>query len=209
MTIDKLNPGQKLKLNIGKSKVTYSSQIQDIAKDGTLLIDTPIYNGHIVPVRIGSIIQIIYFTKEGLYTFYAKVLNRFSGKLFLLQVEAISQVEKLQRRQYFRLERIIPFTFTIQNDPEDKIYEGVIEDISGGGLRSRIRNKLSIGDILNCKFKLDTEINVLSKVIRFEELEGKEYEIGLCYMYVDNKTREKIISYIFQEQRKNRIKGIE
>lgn len=209
MTIDKLNPGQKLKLNIGKSKVTYSSQIQDIAKDGTLLIDTPIYNGHIVPVRIGSIIQIIYFTKEGLYTFYAKVLNRFSGKLFLLQVEAISQVEKLQRRQYFRLERIIPFTFTIQNDPEDKIYEGVIEDISGGGLRSRIRNKLSIGDILNCKFKLDTEINVLSKVIRFEELEGKEYEIGLCYMDVDNKTREKIISYIFQEQRKNRIKGIE
>ncbi|EMT40233.1 flagellar brake protein [Thermoanaerobacter thermohydrosulfuricus] len=204
-----LQPGQKLRLGLNNSQNMYSSQVQDISKNGTILIDTPVYSGHLVPVRIGSIVQIIYFTKQGLFTFYAKVLNRFSGKLALLEIMPISSVERLQRRQYFRLEKVIPFTYTISGGEEDKVYKGLIQDISGGGLRCKVDKKLEVGTIINCVFTLDQEITVSGKVVRYEELLEKGYEIGLCYVDIDEKVREKIISYIFEEQRKSRQKGIE
>ncbi|HBW59250.1 MAG TPA: pilus assembly protein PilZ, partial [Thermoanaerobacter sp.] len=53
------------------------------------------------------------------------------------------------------------------------------------------------------------EITVSGKVVRYEELLEKGYEIGVCYVDIDEKVREKIISYIFEEQRKSRQKGIE
>lgn len=204
-----LQPGQKLRLGLNNSQNMYSSQVQDISKNGTILIDTPVYSGHLVPVRIGSIVQIIYFTKQGLFTFYAKVLNRFSGKLALLEIMPISSVERLQRRQYFRLEKVISFTYTISGGEEDKVYKGLIQDISGGGLRCKVDKKLEVGTIINCVFTLDQEITVSGKVVRYEELLEKGYEIGLCYVDIDEKVREKIISYIFEEQRKSRQKGIE
>lgn len=204
-----LLPGQKLRIGLNNGKTMYSSQVQDISKNGTILIDTPVYSGHLVPVRIGSIIQVIYFTKQGLFTFYAKVLNRFSGKLALLEIMPISSVERLQRRQYFRLEKVIPFTYTISGGEEDKVYKGLIQDISGGGLRCKVDKKLEVGTIINCVFTLDQEITVSGKVVRYEELLEKGYEIGLCYVDIDEKVREKIISYIFEEQRKSRQKGIE
>ncbi|EGD52890.1 type IV pilus assembly PilZ [Thermoanaerobacter ethanolicus JW 200] len=204
-----LQPGQKLRLGLNNGQNMYSSQVQDISKNGTILIDTPVYSGHLVPVRIGSIVQIIYFTKQGLFTFYAKVLNRFSGKLALLEIMPISSVERLQRRQYFRLEKVIPFTYTISGGEEDKVYKGLIQDISGGGLRCKVDKKLEVGTIINCVFTLDQEITVSGKVVRYEELLEKGYEIGLCYVDIDEKVREKIISYIFEEQRKSRQKGIE
>ena len=204
-----LQPGQKLRLGLNNSQNMYSSQVQDISKNGTILIDTPVYGGHLVPVRIGSIVQVIYFTKQGLFTFYAKVLNRFSGKLALLEIMPISSVERLQRRQYFRLEKVIPFTYTISGGEEDKVYKGLIQDISGGGLRCKVDKKLEVGTIINCVFTLDQEIIISGKVVRYEELLEKGYEIGLCYVDIDEKVREKIISYIFEEQRKSRQKGIE
>ncbi|HHW56566.1 MAG TPA: flagellar brake protein [Clostridia bacterium] len=208
MTQINLQPGQKLRLGLSNGKNMYSSQVQDISKKGTILIDTPVYSGHLVPVRIGSIIQVIYFTKQGLFAFHAKVLNRFSGKLPLLEIVPITGVERLQRRQYFRLEKLIPFTYTIGGN-EEKIYKGIIQDISGGGLKCRVDNKLEVGTVINCTFNLDEEITVNGKVVRYEELLEKGYEVGICYLDIDEKTREKIISYIFEEQRKNRQKGIE
>ncbi|MDP9749931.1 flagellar brake protein [Thermoanaerobacter pentosaceus] len=203
-----LQPGQKLRLGLNNSQNMYSSQVQDISKNGTILIDTPVYSGDLVPVRIGSIVQVIYFTKQGLFTFYAKVLNRFSGKLALLEIMPISNVERLQRRQYFRLEKVIPFTYTISEE-EDKVYKGLIQDISGGGLKCKVDKKLEIGTIINCVFTLDQEITITGKVVRYDELLEKGYEVGICYVNISEKVREKIISYIFEEQRKSRQKGIE
>ncbi|SHE60081.1 c-di-GMP-binding flagellar brake protein YcgR, contains PilZNR and PilZ domains [Thermoanaerobacter uzonensis DSM 18761] len=202
-----LLPGQKLRIGLNNGKTMYSSQVQDISKNGTILIDTPVYSGHLVPVRIGSIVQVIYFTKQGLFTFYAKVLNRFSGKLALLEIMPISNVERLQRRQYFRLEKVIPFTYTISEE-EDKVYKGLIQDISGGGLKCKVDKKLEVGTIINCVFTLDQEITVSGKVVRYDESLEKGYEVGICYVDIDEKVREKIISYIFEEQRKSRQKGI-
>lgn len=204
-----LLPGQKLRLLIGKSKNIYLSQVEDISKDGTILIDSPIHNSHIVPIRIGSVIQVIFFNKQGLFIFYAKVINRFTGNLSLLHITPISSVERLQRRQYFRLEKTIPFTYIIKDDQDGKIYKGIIEDISGGGLKCKVDIKLEVGTIIICNFVLECEINVTGKVIRFDEFKEKGYEIGICYIDIDERIREKIISYIFKEQRKNRLKGIE
>ncbi|AAM24641.1 c-di-GMP-binding flagellar brake protein YcgR [Caldanaerobacter subterraneus subsp. tengcongensis MB4] len=203
-----LQPGQKIKIGLNEGKTMYSSQVQDVSKDGTLLVDTPVYSGHLVPIRVGSIVQVIYFTKQGLFIFYAKVLNRFSGKLPLLEIMPISGVERLQRRKYFRLEKVIPFTYRIRGE-EEKEYKGVIQDISGGGLRCRVDKKLEIGTIIDCSFTLDEEIQVSGKVVRYEESMEEGYEVGVCYVDIEERMREKIIRYIFEEQRKIRQKGIE
>jgi c-di-GMP-binding flagellar brake protein YcgR len=202
-----LQPGQKIKIGLNEGKIMYSSQVQDVSRDGTLLVDTPVYRGHLVPIRVDSIVQVIYFTKQGLFIFYAKVLNRFSGSIPLLELMPISGVERLQRRKYFRLEKLIPFTYKIVG--EDEEYRGMIQDISGGGLRCQVDKKLEIGTQIECSFTLDEEVKVIGKVVRYEESLEKGYEIGVCYVDIEEKMREKIIRYIFEEQRKIRQKGIE
>ena len=91
---------------------------------------------------------------------------------------------------------------------------GVIVDISGGGLRFVSRQQYQEGNILYLRFNLsindlEKEFRLAAKVILSKEIEKRqnEYENRVKFIYIDNTTREEIIKYIFDEDRKNRKNG--
>ena len=90
----------------------------------------------------------------------------------------------------------------------------MIVDISGGGLRFVSRKSFTEGNVLYLRFRLsindqEKEFRLAAKVISSKEIEKRqnEYENRVKFLYMDNTTREEIIKYIFDEERKNRKNG--
>lgn len=198
-----IKPGQRIEIMIGKGKNKYTSKVDDILHDGTLSVEVPIYNGHYVPIRIGTKLHIAFFNKNGLFAFDGVVVNRHLGNIPLIQLKRTTDIEKLQRRQFYRLEKIIEFKYKISED-DDIMEAGIIRDISGGGFNAKIKKKLQEGMIIHCYINLSDDIEEIvqkCKVVRCNFIEDG-YEIAVQYVDIEDRLREKIISFIFNEQRK-------
>jgi len=90
------------------------------------------------------------------------------------------------------------------------IKRSVIVDISGGGLRFLSTQKYEPDSMIYCSYYLlkkgeKKQIEVVGKVLTVNELENRKgtYEHRVQYVNVDVDTREQIIQFIFEEERKN------
>ena len=97
---------------------------------------------------------------------------------------------------------------------DEGMTRGVIVDISGGGLRFVSRKPNHAGGILLMEFSLpiseeETPFRLAAKVMYSGEIENREseYENRVKYEFIDKNTREEIIKYIFDAERKNRKNG--
>ncbi len=148
----------------GRGKM-YISQLLDLVDNDKAIIAMPIERSHIVPLSVGEKYTISFYTGKGPYQCNAVILNRYKVKhIYVLEVQFTSELEKNQRRQYFRLncivdvlyhvitreeeilEKKINNTAYIDEEEKDKDYEslealkkiwyeGTITDLSGGGAK--------------------------------------------------------------------------
>lgn len=208
----------RLKFNMNetyKNKKVYSSILQDI-KDNELIITAPVNNGKITLLEIGAVYVLSIYTKNGVYKCKSSVKSRYKKKdLNFIILELKSELTKSQRREYYRLECVIPIFY---NDNSDDIWnKGLLIDISGGGLRFISNKKLNIREIIECKLDLDTDKkneqiiikgNVLfSNVVDYETM---RYETRIKFCDISDVYREKIIKFIFEKERirRKRKKGL-
>ena len=147
-----------------KSKV-YVSQLLDIVGDDKAIIAMPIERSHIVPLSVGEKYALFFYTNKGLYQCNAIILDRYKHKnVYVLEIQFISEFEKNQRRQYFRLNCIIDILYHVITTEEIQLenkyehanytdeaekdqdyenlealkkvwYDGTITDLSGGGAK--------------------------------------------------------------------------
>ncbi|MCR4434479.1 MAG: flagellar brake protein [Clostridiales bacterium] len=188
--------------------------------ESTAFIAAPIHEGNIYPVRIGTVMDICFLTKGDLMTFKARVLDRDQkDNIALLKIEAVSEFEKIQRRQFFRFEWSIPVQYRIvssyhsEQNGDEPFINAVTKDLSGGGLCIVSKDKIELDKILECQLTLgsDETIKFFGKVIRVVRREDKgncKYEVGVAFRKIDQKDRESVIKHIFEEQRKLRKKGL-
>ncbi|OPZ84169.1 MAG: Flagellar brake protein YcgR [Firmicutes bacterium ADurb.Bin419] len=137
--------------------------------------------------------------------------------LALLKVQTRGQFEKIQRREFFRFDCCIPvnyreFEFTEEKTDQDKKFmDTVTRDLSGGGLCMRLKEPVEVNKLLECELYIPDRVSFIGRVVRFtkyDSLQGSyRYEIGVVFEKIDKIGREKVISYIFQEQRKLLKKG--
>ena len=132
-----------------------------------------------------------------------------------MKIQTLSQINKIQRREFFRFEANLPIRYRIFESANSKsnqeFIEAVTRDISGGGLCIRLIEPVEMDKYIECELILSTKVKFIGKVVRLTEydtLHGQyKYEIGVSYKNIDEPMREKIISYIFQEQRRLLKKG--
>lgn len=187
----------------------YVSIIQDIVDD-ELIISAPVKNGKIIPLEMGTSYMISIYTKGGLFNCKAKVSKRIKkNQLHLITLSIQSKLVKSQRRQYFRLDCVMPINFSEKES--DEWYHGLVVDISGGGLRFTSKMHYDTNPEVNCKFDLNIGEDIItleilgqvvdSKIVDFETM---KYETRVMFDDIANEDRETIIKYIFEEQRKRR-----
>ncbi len=229
MEISALQIGTKLEVELcddeGK-KLNFNliSEFEWLIDSKTLMVAAPIHEGVIYPLHIGRIIKIFFIIKTGLeyelFSFKASISGReMSENIALLKIEVIGEVEKVQRRQYFRIGCSLPVKFRVVDSMNEKINEGIqyrktiASNLSGGGLCLLLEDKLEVGQLVECEITTEEqkEVKFFGKVIRHDtrQLEGRfKYEAGIVYIKINNNDRETVVKYIFNEQRKLRKKGL-
>lgn len=201
---------------IMKNDVKLISQVLDIIDEKHMSIAMPIVNSVVVPIPTGEIVQIKYAKKSiGVFAFSARVLARkHSEHLSYMKMERLSDVKKVQRRDYFRLDIVLDVKMKLVETNgvgDNNSFSALTKDISGGGLRLISKTKLSANDLVDIALKTDDgTIQARGRIIRCVPYEssGSDYEIAIIFDAIDEQARTQIISFIFKYQRKMKKKGL-
>lgn len=209
--------GTKLTLEV-KSKNSvrkFTSQLLDVSEK-TYTIGGPIVKNSFVPLHVSTKVKVIYYKKNhGRVTFDAIIIDRKVNNIYKLIIERISILNKIQERNYYRL----PIQLnSLKNHKDgnknisDSIIENCrIEDISGSGVKILCNFKHKIGDIIDYNISINGEIILLKGIIvRINESNNSEYQysVGVQTIDLSEINRDKIIKFIFTQQRKLRKKGL-
>lgn len=196
-------------------RIYYPSQILDILECEEFIIRGPVKNRKLVFLHKNDKINISYnVLDKGKHYFEGKVLSRQHTNMYTLKIKKTSQIINVQNREYYRLSTTIPIIKEFKSNTSNKnIYteECETKDISGGGMRLYSNFKHEIGDDLVCSFKLlNKSISVKCRIIRIEEVDSfnYKYSLGLVFLKIAENHRDIIIRYIFNQQRKLRLKGL-
>jgi len=213
-----------------ESRKIYYSQIYDFVDENRIKIGMPIDGGKVVPVAVHSRYDACFFADNGLYQCRFVVVDRYKeDNIYVMVVELITELQRYQRRQFYRLGCTMSIKYRIIDKEEledyykaeDKVTfakqkpltEGIALDISGGGIRF-VSGTKHVADsemfvLLEVTYGGTEKIyGILGKIISMENVRNKEktYEYRVEYRNIEGLVREEIIKFIFEEERKQRQK---
>ena len=154
--------------------------------------------------------------------------------MYLLVMEIVEPPVKFQRREFFRISYIADMKFYrvtseiaelqtteelfhVVHDPEVGLEacRGMVQDISGGGIRFVTDQIEEIGRYLVVELHLSNDMvnekfYLLCKVVSSEPMQEKEEKFSnrAKFIYKDLKDRETIVRFVFEEERRIRKKVI-
>lgn len=207
--MDKLKLEINNKIEVIYGEKNYKSVIQDIREEeDEILISIPVLDGEYLTLVTGRVIEQIYYDNNGnVYQFKSKVLGRIKEKnLSLYRFSSPFDVRRIQRRDYVRVNFIKAINYLSSKDIEKEKYKkALLLDLSGGGMKIKVDEKLDKNDLIFSKIIYDDSIiDVNGKVVRVEKTEDKEYICGINFSDIEERTREKIIRIVFKVMRKQR-----
>lgn len=219
----------------GESPDVYRSQVLDIKENGNFEIAMPTEKGRLILLPLGVRFEFVFYSYTGsLYKSIGQVVERYKKDgFYMLEIQLRTSLEKFQRREFYRYSCTMDFVFYELNEEQkdtdsvDEILQemmdgevtlpachGVMVDLSGGGMKFRSSYELKAGNRILVMLrltndKMDRQFHILAKVIACIEVHTPAkvlYESRIKFYIEDNRIREEIIRYIFEEERKIRQK---
>lgn len=209
-----------------EEKKYYITKIYDIPDDDHVDVLMPMEKTKLLLLEVDAEFQAFFYSSKGLYSCEARVAERYREEQFVAaSLELTSPLKKQQRREYYRYSCVIGMNTRLLTDeeaerfaatmscgffdpPEDK---SVIVDISGGGIRFVTQAAYEKGKQVFCRFFLadGEQQKIYSCVVRILNSQPvgnhtKNVEYRGEFRYLDDKERESIIHYIFEEERRMR-----
>lgn len=214
---EKFKVHQRVQLNVldGQCQGNYYSRIEDLVGDEVMVVTSPPVAGDsTAPVRVGEKINVFYWDSMAQYAFEAKVIARQEGLTPTITLEKSSEVQRMQRRSYFRIQARLRVVFVVEGDDQSaelQSDEGQTLNISGGGMLLSTNAKLELGDALALKLYLSEQEHTVAtgRVERLEYLASKNlYRAGIVYVGIYENDRDKIIAFVFKKEIDLRRKGL-
>lgn len=214
ITISEFKIGDKLEivLNInddrGIKQVPLISQIEDY-KESILFISIPLINGEPYKLKRNQKVKLIIYREDrGIYSFIGEIVSMEQNHIIMYGIKPISKIQKEQRRYYFRLQN--RNKMIIKSREREQVETCYTVDLSGGGTKILCKSDFNKNEKVNCYINIEGEIiNVTGEIVRKEKnITNNSNELGIKFININDNDRNKIISYIFKEQRLLRKKGL-
>ncbi len=229
-----------------KNEKKYASQMLDYDDVRTAKIAAPVQDGRLVPLREGEDIELCFFTKAGLYQCRGRIKRRVSdNRVPALEVLFVSELQKFQRRKFYRLECTFEINYRRLSREELELREDMaqakergnetivaackkeleelpenwqvatITNLSGGGVRFHLREKLDSGEAIEVSIPLSmqngvTPMKFMAHVVdcdSSDDTREKSTDARCEFDGVTNREREMIVKYVFEEQRRRMSGG--
>ncbi|OGO78433.1 MAG: hypothetical protein A2Y23_03640 [Clostridiales bacterium GWB2_37_7] len=193
----------------------YVSRVEELNVDGTIDVLIPISKNRIIYIKNDTVLKVVVAKEGAIYEFQAKIVSKLFGAIPLLRLMRVSEVNKIQRRNYYRLKAIKTMKarkiVNLKEKLFDEFFTATIVDISGGGLAISTSMELETNDLLEINVDLNSNLNILGKVLRKEikeEIKPNKYAYGIAFEKITEIERNIIMRFIFEEQRKLAKKGL-
>lgn len=200
----------------------YKSNIQEITEK-YIAISLPVFNGAYAVLHKGDMIEIWCYHDNKIYSFVSHVIGRRKEKIRMILISKPDNesIKKVQRRRNFRVDIIQSIKYKIINNGNvkgevekiknnsDELLDGFMLDLSGGGLKIRIKEKVNIGDKIFINLPIENEkVFLVSTCVRAVKEVSGEYICGLEFYDIDKKVKEHLIAYTFNIMRMRMKKDI-
>ncbi len=215
-----------------RGKKVYQSEVYDILSGDRMEITMPIEKTKLILLPVDSECDVVLFGKGGLYQCFARIVDRYrSNNVYILVIELISNLRKYQRRDYYRYSCALEMCTRQLEEEEIKAVEenqkvdltspqplkqSLIVDISGGGLRFLASQKYEPESLVYCTYQLlvkgqNKKYELVGKILSVRPVENRPgtYEHRVQYVNINERAREEIIKYIFEEERHQRRKELD
>lgn len=118
MLSNTLRMGDRIKLTAvqgeesTKKEASYYSRVVEMMDSNRIKVSMPIINGKYVVLDSLKKYRMEFITRKGIFACDARIIRRFKEKLnFFVVFELMSELEKLQRREYYRLDCVFDIKF--------------------------------------------------------------------------------------------------
>ena len=207
-------------------KKVYTTKVYDVITDDRLEVVMPMEKTKLILLPIDGEYDLCFYTSLGLYQCFARIIDRYkSNNVYVLVFELTSNLRKHQRRDYYRFSCVLDMKTRELKSEEVQAVEAnqvllvpglplrrsLIVDISGGGIRFISDHAYEEGSMVYCTYQLVNEgvakdYEVVGRVLSVREVANRpgEFEHIVQYVNLDNDTREEIIKFIFEEERRIR-----
>ncbi len=188
----------------------FNSKVLDLLDEETAKISMPMENTRIIPLEIGEKYRFCFYTGRGLYHCKGEVIERYREELVpVLIVRFDSELEKFQRRQYYRLEYIMDIQYHVISREED-IYEKRLIENQFNSLEEQelcqkaydlARNKWNLATIVDisgggCKFNSN-----------FKHEKGQKITLQIQYSLQEKRVKCKYLARVIFSEEIERKKG--
>ena len=211
----------------------FKSSVVDFLSEKNLEVTMPTIDGKMVLFREGIRCEMILYTHTGLYSCNCIVKKRYkTDNLYLLDMELLSKPVKFQRREFFRMDCSIAMTYyeigketanlettaeilsELHDEGAEELYKkATMLDISGGGLRFSCDEKLKPDSYVLVIATLENMAVQRKFILVVQIIDGYEapnaksmYFNRGKFVFKDLKDRERIVRFVFEEERKIRKK---
>jgi len=221
---------RRLKSDDDDKQKIYQSKVYEILTEDTLEITMPMEKTKLILLPVDGEYDMVFYGETGLYQCFARIVDRYkSNNVYILRVELTSNLRKYQRREFYRFGCALEMCSRSLEEEEAQAIEkrtpyilqpglplrrSIIVDISGGGLRFVCDQQYEVGSLVYCSYHPvkggeSKQYEVIGKVLSVQPVENRQnaFEHRVQYYNMDVNTREEIIKFIFEEERKNRQKN--
>lgn len=183
----------------------FGSQVLDFDGIRTVKLSMPIHENRVVPLEVEDDYNLCFFTNSGLYQCKGRVRKRYmENKMYVLDILFLTDLEKYQRRKFYRLDCMFSIRFRTVSDVEqilqkrlmagkfdtpaeqehcEKVLQEIprdwedatISDLSGGGIRFHCSKELKKGQLLEVHLPLVLQSGVVSLAFQMEVLACVHY----------------------------------
>ena len=205
----------------GERKSVYLSQIVDIVSSTQLKILMPTLGTRVVPLEVNKRFNCTYYTSKGLYAGDFVVIERTrENNMPVLKLEIRTPLKKVQRREYYRYDCMLPMKYreaevdekyTIEQMKELEWRDGVVVDLSGGGMRFVVPTGVLKDSYMQFKLVLEIKDNYREFYLYGDIISARPspnnprvFECRTQFKKISEVERDLIIGYIFEQERKKR-----
>ncbi len=192
-------------IEITREGKKYRTVVEEQIDESNILIYSPIEKGHILPIRVGEHLEVVFVVldaennKYDVHSFMSKVVSReVKDSVPILMLNIIAKPKKIQRRDFYRLN--IVKTILIENIKDDTTIEVITQDVSAGGMQAISPKKLEVDDeyLVYMNIFADFPIVLSAKVLSSgpSDLNETKYVNRFFFTNIDKKVQSEMIRQI-------------
>lgn len=210
----------KVELHVpaGETIAVFTVRVQEFWDDG-IVIDRPIIDQRLMSAPPGKDVDILFQRQDATYRFATKIVREsLLDRLPVLVVELPRDIERIQRREYFRLDIDLPVRFrkllAAGGEGLTPFMRGTAVNLSAGGVKFSVQMppdlELNQGDVLQLSFSLTNTYGVtgIEAVVLKAETDPRlaNRQTFTCrFLNIPANIQEAIIVHNIRYQRRYRV----